>query len=151
MSNPFVQDPISGYNTNPPSNDGTESVANTCDWDLHVIAKVGTPLKNYASANFTKIATAFSQVLGGAGITNVATSYAVLSSDRSKLVVVSAGSRRHGHDARCDHCRADVCLRRREHQLGIRDIYREWISDDQRPRQHHAAPAIFRFGRNRWL
>jgi len=87
MSNPFVEDPIAGYNTNPPSNDGTESVSNTCDWDLHVIAKVGTPLKNYASANFTKIATAFTKVLGGAGVTNQASGYTILSSDQGKAII----------------------------------------------------------------
>ena len=92
MTNPFIEDAISGYNANPPSNDGTESVANTCDWTLQVIGKVGDPLKNYAAANFANITMAFGKVLGGAGITSVATNYAVLSTDRSKLIVVSGGS-----------------------------------------------------------
>lgn len=92
MTNPFAEDSIFGYNSNPPPNDQSETVENTVDWGAQIIAKVGDPLKNYAQANFANVSSAFTQVLGGAGVTTVATSYAVLSSDRSKLVVVNGGS-----------------------------------------------------------
>lgn len=92
MSNPFSEDSIAGYNSNPPPNDGGETVENTADWDLHVVAKIGDPLKNYAQANFQNVATAITQLVGGAGITTVNTSYAVLASDRGKLINVAGGS-----------------------------------------------------------
>ena len=92
MSNPFGEDSITGYNSNPPPNDGSETVANTADWDLQVVAKIGDPLKNYAQANFANVASAITQLVGGAGVTTVATSYAVTSADRGKLINVNGGS-----------------------------------------------------------
>lgn len=92
MSNPFGEDSITGYNSNPPPNDGSETVENTADWNLHVVAKIGDPIKNYAQANFSNVSSAITQLVGGAGITTVATSYAVTSADRGKLVNVNGGS-----------------------------------------------------------
>ncbi len=91
MSNPFTIEDMVGYNTNPPPNDQSETVANTVDWTNHT-TKIGDPIKNYAAANFANIVSAFAKVMGGGGVTNVATSYAVLASDQGKLVAVTGGS-----------------------------------------------------------
>lgn len=55
----YTSPSISGYNSNPPSDDGTESTANRVDWDT-IKTKLDDPIKSYAEAIDSATTTAFS-------------------------------------------------------------------------------------------
>ena len=64
MSNPYTSTAISGYNTNPPSNDASEVASNQLDWDVQHKAKLGDPLKTAIESINTNIAAAFGNRFG---------------------------------------------------------------------------------------
>lgn len=85
MANPYISQTITGYNANPPSDDGQEIASNQGKWST-VLDKVGNPLRTLAEGINTQCAAAFAKVIGGAGVTSTATSYAVQISDQSKII-----------------------------------------------------------------
>ncbi len=91
MGSPYTSTTPSGYNTNPPSDDGSTTEANRGKWST-IKTKLTDPLNTWAAAvNAANIA-AFAKVVGGAGITSTAISYSVVSSDQGKLVRATAAS-----------------------------------------------------------
>ena len=70
---------ISGYNSSPPSDDGSNTSANEVLWATHK-NKLGDPLKTYADAINTAVNTSFGKVFGNAVVsissnTNLATTH----------------------------------------------------------------------------
>ena len=57
-TNPYSSQAISGYNSNPPPDDGTKTDANRTQWSKH-ISKIGNPLKTLAEAINSAITSAF--------------------------------------------------------------------------------------------
>ena len=85
MSNPYVPPSLTGYNANPPVNDGTEEVANQLDWDKH-IDKIGDPLKNYVQAVSGAITSAFDVAFGNS-IKTISGNYTVVTGDRGVIIL----------------------------------------------------------------
>ena len=58
MANPYTSVSISGYNANPPSDDGTQASQNEVEWAKHK-DKLGDPLKTAIESIDTNVTTAF--------------------------------------------------------------------------------------------
>ncbi len=61
-TNPYTSVSISGYNTNPPPDDGTTGAANQLKWSKHK-DKIGDPLKNLAESIDTNVLAAFAKTI----------------------------------------------------------------------------------------
>lgn len=90
MSNPYSQPTLVGYNANAPSDDGSETAANTVKWSTHK-DKHADPLKNFAQAVDSNVATAFGKIFG-ATISSQAGDYTIASGDQGKFVVFTASA-----------------------------------------------------------
>jgi hypothetical protein len=91
MAAPYSSVSVSGYNSNPPADDGSSVASNQVKWST-VKTKLGDPLNTFAAAADAAIIAAFGKVIGGAGVTSTAVNYTVQSSDQGKLIRASAGS-----------------------------------------------------------
>ena len=89
MAAPFSTTSAINYNSNPPSDDGSQTPSNRVLWATQK-TKLADPIKTAFDTSETNTSTAFGKVPGGAGITSVATDYTVLASDQGKLVRVTA-------------------------------------------------------------
>ena len=58
MSNPYTATTVTGYNSSPPPDDGTQVAANQLSWASH-ISKIGDPLKTAFDTSETNTQTAF--------------------------------------------------------------------------------------------
>lgn len=58
MANPYTSVSISGYNANPPSDDGTQASQNEVQWSKHK-TKLGDPLKTAIETINTNVSSAF--------------------------------------------------------------------------------------------
>ena len=61
-SNPYTSVSISGYNSSPPPDDGSQSSANQVEWSKH-INKIGDPLKTLAEGIDANVLAAFSALV----------------------------------------------------------------------------------------
>lgn len=61
MTSVYTQPSISGYNSNPPEDDGSEVSTNEVKWQTH-LDKIGDPLNTYAAAIDSAVNTAFGLV-----------------------------------------------------------------------------------------
>lgn len=89
MSAPYSTQSISGYNSNPPADDGSSSASNQILWAT-VKTKIGDPVKTLSEAIDSALVSAFPKVIGGGGVTSTAVNYTVQSSDQGKLVRATA-------------------------------------------------------------
>lgn len=89
MASPYVSTTPSGYNSNPPPDDGSTSASNQLKWST-IKSKLSDPLNTFASAINAALVTAFGKAIGGAGVTSTGTDYSVQSSDQGKLVRATA-------------------------------------------------------------
>lgn len=89
MAAPYTSVTVTGYNANPPPDDGTQTEANRVKWAT-IKTKLPDPLKTAIEAINTNIGTAFGKVVGGAGVTSTTAPYTVLSTDQGKLVRISS-------------------------------------------------------------
>lgn len=85
MADPYSGVPITGYNSNPPADDGSQTEANRVKWAT-IKTKLNDPVKTRTDDIDTALIAAFAKMIGGAGITSTSISYTVLSSDQGKLV-----------------------------------------------------------------
>lgn len=89
MGNPFTEPSLPGtYNASPPEDDGTESSSNEIAWAKH-ISKIGDPLKTYIGSVITNVTTAFGYAHLNS-VSTTATNYTVATSDRGKMIRVTA-------------------------------------------------------------
>lgn len=88
MADPYSSVSISGYNTNPPADDGSQTEANRVKWAT-IKTKLNDPVKTRTDDMDTALIAAFGKIDGG--VTSTAISYTVLSTDQGKLVRASAG------------------------------------------------------------
>ena len=89
MSTPYTQPTLTGYNSSPPPDDGTQVSTNVGKWADQIIAKVGDPLKTFAQAVDTNTAAAFALTFGH-NITSQAGNYTMVAGDRGKFIEFSA-------------------------------------------------------------
>ena len=87
MSNPYSQPSISGYNSSPPADDGTQVASNQLTWAKHK-TKLADPIKTYAAA-IDAAALAAHGLAFGAAILAKTGAYTVTSADRGRLITVT--------------------------------------------------------------
>ena len=61
-TNPYTSVSISGYNSSPPPDDGSQSSANQVEWQKH-LDKIGDPLKTLSEGIDTNVLAAFSALI----------------------------------------------------------------------------------------
>lgn len=89
MGNPFTSTSVSSYNSNPPSDDGSQTASNRLQWSTHK-TKLSDPIKTAFDTSETATNTAFGKVIGGGGITTTAVDYTITSSDQGKFIKATA-------------------------------------------------------------
>ena len=62
ITNPYTSQAISGYNTSPPSDDGSQTSSNRVEWAKHK-TKLGDPIKTLAEAVNSQTLSAFSSLI----------------------------------------------------------------------------------------
>ena len=75
---------ISGYNSSPPSDDGSNTSANEVTW-AGIKTKIGDPVKTYAQAISSAVDTAFGKIFLNA-VSAESSDYTVVTGDRGKLL-----------------------------------------------------------------
>lgn len=81
---------VSGYNSNPPPDDGSTGSTNLITWNTDVKGKIGDPLNTFASSVDSNITSAFGKTLDGAAILAEGINYQVQAGDQGKLVKATA-------------------------------------------------------------
>ncbi len=61
-TNPYSSQAISGYNSNPPADDGSKTDANRVQWSKH-IAKIGDPVRVLAQGVDSNVSSAFGLIV----------------------------------------------------------------------------------------
>ena len=89
MTSPYSSQPITGYNSNPPADDGSAVSTNQITWASNK-TKLSDPIKTRTDNMDSALVTAFTKVLGGGGITSVSTDYTIQATDQGKLVRATA-------------------------------------------------------------
>lgn len=92
MSSVYTSTTVSGYNSNPPPDDGTTGANNKITW-AGIKSKLSDPLNTYAAAENTAITTAFGKTLDGAGTATSAVDYPAGASDQGRLVIVTVSGK----------------------------------------------------------
>lgn len=82
---------IAGYNTNPPSDDGSAVEANRVKWST-IKSKLNDPVKTRTDDIDAALIASFAKTFGAAGIVSTAISYQVLSTDQGGLVRATTSS-----------------------------------------------------------
>lgn len=83
---------VSGYNANPPPDDGTQVPNNQITW-AGIKTKVGDPLNTFAGAVDGNITTAFSKTTDGAGVVSTSVDYPAAAADQGRLIVVTVSGK----------------------------------------------------------
>lgn len=89
MSNPYDKPNLTGYNQNPPPDDGTQSSSNLLTWAKH-LTKIGNPLRDFASAISNAVESAFNRIFGN-GVQEISTSTTLTGSDQGQVIYATGG------------------------------------------------------------
>src|SRR3569623_635914 len=89
MAAPYSSQSSSGYNSNPPSDDGSATSNNQIKW-AGVKSKLADPIKSLADSINAAIVSAFGKTMGSSGITSTSIDYTVQGADQGKLVRATA-------------------------------------------------------------
>jgi hypothetical protein len=87
MANPYTSQALSGYNSSPPTDDGSATAANQVTWAKHK-TKLADPIKTLAEAINTETLAAFGLTFGQ-GILTKSADYTVAAEDRGVLLSVT--------------------------------------------------------------
>lgn len=87
MSNPYTPPSLTGYNANPPSDDGALTAANILKWSNH-LTKIGDPLKSFMESVDTNVLAAFDTIFGAAART-ISTDYTIIEADSGRFISVT--------------------------------------------------------------
>lgn len=80
---------VSGYNSNPPPDDGTLGANNQITWS-GVKSKLGDPLNSFATSVDANLTTAFNKTVGGASVVSTASNYPMTAADQGRLISATA-------------------------------------------------------------
>jgi hypothetical protein len=84
----YPSTPVTGYNANPPPDDGTQVSTNLERWS-DVKTKIGDPLNVFAGAVDGNLTAAFGKTLDGATVVSTGTTYVMSAADQGRLIVVT--------------------------------------------------------------
>ncbi len=87
MTNPYSAPTLTGYDSSPPPDDGSEVESNRLEWAKHK-DKHGDPLKSYGEGISAATSAAFDTIFLNATVTK-STAYTVTTADRGKLFLVT--------------------------------------------------------------
>lgn len=87
MTIPYTSVAVSGYNANPPSDDGAQTSTNEITWAKHK-DKLSDPVKTALESINTNLVTAFALVYGG-GATSISSAHTISSASRGKRLSVT--------------------------------------------------------------
>ncbi len=132
MSNPYTSVSISGYNNNPPSDDGAVNAANRVDWSKHK-TKLGDPIKTLAESINSNVSTAFGLIFGQQNYEGEPTAWSP---------PIEARYRGHGigddyADRRRDRWRRVPAVHFQQRRVRQRHGRRRYFGDDQRQHDRH--------------
>jgi hypothetical protein len=88
MANLYPGTSVSGYNANPPPDDGTTGSTNLITW-AGIKSKIGDPLDTFAVAVDSNLSAAFGKTLDGAGVVKTSVNYAMTAADQGRLIVAT--------------------------------------------------------------
>jgi len=88
MSNVYTPPTLTGYNSSPPADDGTQVASNQVEWAKH-INKIGNPLSTYAASISSAVLAGFAKTFMLGGVKSVATTYTLLAGDQGKVLYCS--------------------------------------------------------------
>lgn len=91
MASPYTSVSVSGYNANPPSDDGAETPQNLVKWSTQK-EKLGDPLNTAIASVNTNVLAAFAKMVGGGAVTSTAISYGVVVGDQGGLIRATTAS-----------------------------------------------------------
>ena len=83
---------VSGYNSNPPPDDGTTVATNLQKW-ADVKSKIGDPLNTFAASADSNITSAFGKTTDGASVVSTAVDYAATAADQGRLIKVTVSGK----------------------------------------------------------
>ena len=83
---------VTGYNANPPPDDGTTVPTNLITW-AGIKTKIGDPLDTFASAIDSNLTASFGKTLDGAGVVATAVNYAMTGADQGRLIYVTVSGK----------------------------------------------------------
>lgn len=89
MSLPYPGTSVTGYNANPPPDDGSQVATNEVTWS-GIKTKIGDPLDTFAGNVDSNLTAAFEKLMDGSAVVSTATSYAAGAADQGKLIVSTA-------------------------------------------------------------
>ncbi len=88
MSNPYSSVSVSGFNSSPPDDDGSQVSTNQVEWAKH-IDKIGDPLNTAIAAMDSSITAAFALIFGST-FSSHSGNYTVLITDRGRFLEATA-------------------------------------------------------------
>src|SRR4029077_20966147 len=89
MGSPYASTAVTGYNINPPPDDGTTAVTNKITWS-GIKTKIGDPLNVFAGALNTVLVSSFARTIDGGTLVSTAVSYAMTSADQGRFIKATA-------------------------------------------------------------
>lgn len=81
---------VSGYNANPPSDDGTQIATNQIGWNATIKAKIGDPLNTAIVAMDSNVTSAFGKTISGASVVSTNSSYPMSAADQGRSIIATA-------------------------------------------------------------
>lgn len=90
MGDPYTDVTVTNYNSNPPSDDGSQVSDNEITWSKHK-TKIGDPLKTALESINTNIGTAVDKITGS--VVSSALDYTLLASDQGGLVRITGSNK----------------------------------------------------------
>lgn len=88
MGAPYSGTSVSGYNSNPPPDDGSTGANNQISWS-GIKSKLGDPLNTFATSVDSNLTSAFGKLLSGATAVKTNVSYPMSAADQGRLIVAT--------------------------------------------------------------
>lgn len=84
---------VTGYNSNPPPDDGSTGSNNVITWGTTIKAKIGDPLNTFCSSISSALVTSFGKTLSGGSVVSTAINYSAGPADQGRIIVVTVSGK----------------------------------------------------------
>lgn len=81
---------VSGYNSNPPPDDGSTGSLNQLQWNRDIKGKIGDPLNTFAASASSALVSSFNKTLSGGSVVKTAVNYGASAADQGRNIVATA-------------------------------------------------------------